>query len=221
MNTELFHWDIECVAEYKDFETFELNDSRGAELFKKKYDKLNWVEKYPTYNDAYLEQGGIVSTFGRIVCISYGYVSNTGAPVITSAYGNDERDIVFKFNEVLKKVETKNFNLCGFRIVYFDIPYLLHKLHKYGIEPANILYLYDKKPWEMRVVDISDDWKSKFAWGFSFDEVCYELGVESPKDNMDGSQVHQYYWSGRIEEIKTYCEKDVNSSIRVANLIYK
>lgn len=221
MNTELFHWDIECAAEYKDFETFELNDARGAELFKKKFDKLESLKKYSSYDEAYLEQGGIVSTFGRIVCISYGYVSNTGAPIITSAYGDDERDIVFKFNEVLKKVETKNFNLCGFRLVYFDIPYLLHKLHKYGIEPANILYLYDKKPWEMRVVDISDDWKSKFAWAFSFDEVCYELGVESPKDAMDGSEVHKYYWSGRIEEVKTYCEKDVNSSIKVANLIYK
>jgi predicted PolB exonuclease-like 3'-5' exonuclease len=221
MNTELFHWDIETVAEYKDFETFELNDSRGAELFKKKYDKLNWVDKYPSYKEAYLEQGGIVSTFGKIVCISYGYVTNTGAHVISSAYGNDEREVVFKFNEVLKKVETKNFNLCGFRLVYFDIPYFLHKLHKYGIKPANILYLYDKKPWEIRVVDISDDWKSKFAWAFSFDEVCYELGVESPKDAMNGSEVHTYYWSGRLEEVKTYCEKDVNSSIKVANLIYK
>ena len=101
------------------------------------------------------------------------------------------------------------------------IPWILHKLHKYGIEPANILYLYSTKPWEIRVVDIADDWKLRFAYTSTFDEVCYELGVESPKDAMDGSDVHKYYWSGRIEEIKTYCEKDVNSSIRVANLIYK
>ena len=73
----------------------------------------------------------------------------------------------------------------------------------------------------MRMVDISDDWRSKFAWAFSFDELCYELGVESPKDAMDGSDVHKYYWSGRIEEIKTYCEKDVSSSINVSKLIYR
>jgi hypothetical protein len=41
------------------------------------------------------------------------------------------------------------------------------KLHKYGIEPANIIYLYDKKPWDCKIVDMSDDWKSKFAWAFS------------------------------------------------------
>jgi hypothetical protein len=70
-----------------------------------------------------------------------------------------------------------------FRINYFDIPWVLHKLHKYGIEPANIIYLYDKKPWDCKIVDMSDDWKSKFAWAFSFDEMCYEIGVMSPKFN--------------------------------------
>lgn len=221
MNTELFHWDIETVAEHKDFETFELNDERGSNLFKKKFHKMRWEDKYPTYNDAYLEQGGIVSTFGKIVCISYGYTNNNGVPVITSAYGDDEREVIFKFNEVLKKVETKNFNLCGFRILSFDLPYLLHKLHKYGIEPANILYLYDKKPWEMRMVDISDDWRSKFAWAFSLDEASYELGIDSPKDAMDGSQVHQYYWNGRLEDVRVYCEKDVNVCIEISKKMYR
>jgi hypothetical protein len=38
--------------------------------------------------------------------------------------------IVNDFNELLKKVEKKNFNLCGFRIINFDIPWILHKLFK-------------------------------------------------------------------------------------------
>ena len=218
---ENFFFDIETAGQYKDFESFQLNDLRGSELFKKKFYKMNWDTKYASYDDAYSDQAGIISTYGKIVCISFGYVNNEGTAMISSYYGDDEKDIVNKFNNLLKKIELKSFNLCGFRILYFDVPYLLHKLHKYGIEPANILYLYDKKPWEMRMVDISDDWKSKFAWAFSFDEVAYELGIESPKDAMDGSQVHRYYWEGRLEEIKTYCEKDVNASIQVSNLIYK
>jgi hypothetical protein len=36
------------------------------------------------------------------------------------------------------------------------------------------------------------------------------LGVNSPKDDMNGSQVHsQFYMHNNIEEIKKYCEKDV------------
>jgi predicted PolB exonuclease-like 3'-5' exonuclease len=67
---------------------------------------------------------------------------------------------------------------------------------------------------------MSDDWKSKFAWAFSFDEMCYELGIESPKDNMNGGDVHDAYWEGRVEEVKIYCEKDVKASIRVSQIIY-
>ena len=218
---ELFHFDIETAGQYKDYDTFLDNDERGARLFLGKYEKMNWSEKYADVNEAYIENAGIISTYGRIVCISFGYIDNEGNNKISSFYGDDEQDIVNSFNNLLKKIETKSFNLSGFRINHFDIPWVLHKLHKYGIEPANMIYLYDKKPWDLRVVDMSDDWKGRFAWAFSFDEMCYELDVVSPKDIINGSDVHKYYWSGRVEDIKTYCEKDVNSSIEVSKKLYK
>jgi predicted PolB exonuclease-like 3'-5' exonuclease len=218
---ELFHFDLETAGNYKDYETFLLEDDRGAKLFESKYKKLGWEEKYSSIDDAYQNNAGIVSTYGRIVCISFGFIDNEGNNKISSYYGDNEEEIVTSFNNLLKKIETKSFNLSGFRINHFDIPWVLHKLHKYGIEPASIIYLYDKKPWDMRITDMSDDWKQKFAWAFSFDEMCYELGVKSPKDIINGSDVHKYYWSGKIEDIKTYCEKDVSSSIDASLKIYK
>ena len=218
---DLFMFDIETAGNYKDYNTFLDNDERGAKLFLGKYEKMNWCEKYEDINEAYLENAGIVPTYGRIVCISFGFIDNEGMSKISSYYGDNEEEIVTSFNNLLKKIETKSFNLSGFRINHFDIPWVLHKLHKYGIEPANIIYLYDKKPWDVRVTDMSDDWKGKFAWAFSFDEMCYELGVVSPKDIINGSDVHKYYWSGRVEDIKTYCEKDVSSSIDVSKKLYK
>jgi predicted PolB exonuclease-like 3'-5' exonuclease len=216
---ELFHFDIETAGNYKDFQTFEDNDERGASLFKSKYERSSWGEKYENVYEAYLDNAGIVSTYGRIVCISFGYLDN-GQERISSFYGTDEKEIVEKFNNLLKKIELKDFNLAGFRINYFDIPWVLHKLHKYGIKPANIIYLYDKKPWDVRIVDIADDWKCKFAWAFSFDEVAYELGINSPKENMNGSEVHKYYWMGRLSDIKRYCEMDVDVCIEVSKKLY-
>jgi predicted PolB exonuclease-like 3'-5' exonuclease len=216
---ELFHFDIETAGQYKDFIEFEKNDERGSNLFKGKYQKMGWDEKYENIHDAYLDNAGIVPTYGRIVCISFGYLDN-GQERISSFYGDDEKDIVEKFNNLLKKIEKKDFNLSGFRVAYFDVPWIMHKLAKYGIKPADIISTYNKKPWEMRITDMSDDWKSKFAWAFSFDEMCYELGVESPKDNMNGSEVHIAYWEGRVNDVRTYCEKDVRSSIKVSELIY-
>lgn len=220
MNTELFHFDIETCGICPDYETFKLNDNRGASLFESKYNKMEWFNKYSDINEAYIENAGIISTYGKICCISFGYTDNTGIKRISSYYGTDEKEIVENFNNLLQKIETKNFNLSGFRINYFDIPWLLHKLHKYEIKPANIISPYNKKPWDMRITDISEDWRGKFAWAFSFDELAYELGVNSPKDNMNGSMVHKYYHEGKLEMIKEYCEKDVLASIEVSLKIY-
>lgn len=221
MIQDLFHFDIETAGNYPDWETFKSNDLRGAKLFEGKYNKMNWEEKYGSIEEAYLDNAGIISTYGRIVCISFGFLDDKGEKKIRSFYGDDEKDIVESFNNLLKKIETKNFNLSGFRILYFDIPWVLHKLHKYGIEPTNMIYMYDKKPWDMRITDMSDDWKGKFAWAFSFDEMCYEIGVQSPKDNMNGSEVHKAYWNGEVDNIRQYCEKDVSSSIDCGLKIYK
>ena len=217
---ELFHFDIETCGQYPDYKTFLSEDERGAKLFSGKFERMNWSEKYKDIDEAYLENAGIIPTYGKICCISFGYLDNEGQKQIRSIYGEDEKEIVNSFNELLKKIEKKNFSLSGFRINYFDIPWVLHKLHKWGIQPADMIYVYGKKPWDMRVVDMSDDWRQKFAWAFSFDEMCYELGVRSPKDVINGSDVHKFFWSGRLEEIKTYCEKDVSSSIDVSLKIY-
>ena len=213
-------FDIETVGEYKDYETFLLNDERGANLFEGKWKRMKWDEKF-SLEDSYLDQAGIISTYGRICCISFGYVDANGQKQIRSFHGTDERYIVESFNDLLKKIEQKNFNLSGFRINYFDIPWVLHKLHRYGITPADMIRPYEKKPWEMRIVDMADDWKQKFAYSYSFDEMCYELGVPSPKTKMDGSLVHEYYHAGRLEEIKEYCEMDVSSSIDAGLKLYK
>lgn len=217
---ELFHFDIETVGQYKNYDDFLESDERGARLFMSKYQKMGWEDKYDNINEAYKENAGIISTYGKIVCISFGYIDQNGDKHIRSFYGDDEKDIVNSFNNLLMKIEKKSFNLSGFRINHFDIPWLLHKLHKYGVKPADIIYMYDKKPWDMRIVDMSDDWKGKFAWSYSFDEMCYELGVESPKNNLNGSEVHHTYWSGGIEKVKDYCEKDVLASIESSLKIY-
>jgi predicted PolB exonuclease-like 3'-5' exonuclease len=50
--------------------------------------------------------------------------------------------------------------------------------------------------------------------------MCYELGVESPKDKINGGDVNTYFWNGKLEEIKEYCEKDVKACIEAAKRIY-
>lgn len=145
---ELFYFDIETVGNYKNFNEFQLNDEVGSSLFKKKHEKM-WPDK--NIDDSYLENAGIISTYGKIVCISYGFLENDGTYFIRSITG-DEIDILKKFNIVLDKVKSKNFNLSGYRIIHFDIPWVLHKCHKYDIKPSDIILTHGKKPWEMNML---------------------------------------------------------------------
>jgi hypothetical protein len=97
---ELFMFDIETVGEYPDFETFRSNDERGAKLFESKYHKMKWDERYGDINEAYIDNAGIISTYGKIVCISFGYLDNNGSKQIRSFYGDDEKSIVSSFNNL-------------------------------------------------------------------------------------------------------------------------
>jgi hypothetical protein len=50
------------------------------------------------------------------------------------------------------------------------------------------------------------------AWqeGFtSLDLLATTLGIDSPKDDINGSEVHEAYYGGQIDRIKEYCQKDV------------
>jgi hypothetical protein len=46
--------------------------------------------------------------------------------------------------------------------------------------------------------------------------LAYILGIPSPKDDIDGSQVGHVYWVEKdLERIVTYCRKDVITVIQI------
>ena len=68
----------------------------------------------------------------------------------------------------------------------------------------------EKKPWEVPHIDTME------LWGFgdykhftSLKLLTHILGIPSPKDDIDGSQVREvYYVEKDIDRIIRYCEKD-------------
>ena len=81
---KLFHFDIETAGNYPDYQTFKSEDERGAKLFENKYNK-RWANDY-TIDEAYVNNAGIISTYGRICCISFGVVEADGNKKISSYY---------------------------------------------------------------------------------------------------------------------------------------
>ena len=47
---------------------------------------------------------------------------------------------------------------------------------------------------------------------YNLSHMCLLLGIPTPKSDMDGSQVQQFYNDGRLAEIQQYCSRDVEAS---------
>jgi hypothetical protein len=80
-----------------------------------------------------------------------------------------------------------------------------------GIALPNKLNLFGKKPWEVPHLDTLELWKfGDYKHFTSLKLLTKVLGIPSPKDDIDGSEVaHVFYVENDIDRIITYCEKDV------------
>lgn len=216
MYKNFFYFDIETTSKYPSFFDFKLDNDRGAELFRVRYEKYKIFDKSwdKDISEAYIEKAGILPEYGKIVCISFG-LFDKDIKKIYSIIDDNEEKLLNKFIQVLLKA-TKSRYLCGFNIKAFDIPFIVKKLYKYSIDIPSCLDFIDRKPWEILVKDIYDIWRMTGNMTASLDEVTYELGIDSPKIIMNGSDIHEYYWEKKdIDSIMKYCESDVDATISI------
>jgi len=192
-------------------------------------DKFNLIrkrmpEKYSdetTASEAFETSAGIYAEFGKIVCISVGFIHYKGAEMCFRAKsfaGHDEKAILEDFASLLAKFcTTKDHTLCGHNIKEFDIPYICRRMLINGVALPAILNISGKKPWEINFIDTLELWKfGDFKNYTSLKLLTAVFGIPTPKDDIDGSQVaHVYYVENDVERIATYCQKDVLATAQV------
>ena len=171
--------------------------------------------------DFYESNAGIWAEFGKIVCISVGYISGKNQIRIKSFYGHNEKSVLEDFADLLNNhFYSSQSLLCGHNIKEFDIPYIARRMLVHQIELPNLLQLFGKKPWEVPHLDTMELWKfGDYKHFTSLNLLAHILGIPTPKDDIDGSQVAEvYYKQKNLERIRIYCEKDV---ITVAQIFRK
>lgn len=200
--------DVETVPQYKSYES--LPDSK-----KKFWDhKAGLLSKSEDQTPETLyERAGIYSEFGKIICISSGYIKTVeGVPglYIKSFYGHDERSVLSNFIEMISKLSSQ-WSLCAHNGKEFDFPYLCRRMVVNGLEIPSILDLSGKKPWEVKHLDTMELWKfGDYKSYVSLDLLADIFNIPSPKDDIDGSMVRAvYYEENNLERIVAYCSKDV------------
>lgn len=175
-----------------------------------------------TAEDFY-ERAGIWAEFGKIVCISVGYftIKNDIRHFRVTSFVGSELAILHDFSNLLNNYFGQPQHLlCGHNIKEFDIPFIARRMIVNAIPIPNKINFIGKKPWEVPHLDTLELWKfGDYKHFTSLKLLTKVLGIPSPKDDIDGSQVSQvYYREKNIGRIASYCEKD---TISVAQIFMK
>lgn len=192
-------------------------------LWQKKSDRLNKLlsddeKKEPAAH--YAECAGIYAEFGRIICISVGFLKNEEFRVKSYA-GDDEKELLEDFAVLLNKFYNKQDHmLCAHNGKEFDYPYIARRMLVQGIQLPGILNTAGKKPWEVGHLDTMELWKFGDYKSFtSLDLLAAIFDIPTPKDDIDGSMVSTvYYEDNDLERIVEYCQKD---TLTVAQLMLR
>jgi len=202
--------DIETVPEY---ETFEELSETMQELFDKKT-KYQRKDEY-TVSEYYQERAGVLSEFSKVVCISAGFIHTDSSGEKTfrvkSYYDHDEKKILSDFKILLNNnYSSYDTYLCAHNGKEFDYPFIARRMIVKGIALPETLDIAGKKPWEVRHLDTMELWKFGDYKHYTSIKLLTEiLGIPSPKDDIDGSEVANVYYKKKdLERIAIYCEKD-------------
>jgi 3'-5' exonuclease len=165
--------------------------------------------------EAVYDRAGIYSEFGKIICISVGYIKDKN-PLsfrLKSFFGDDEKVLLEEFSGMLIKFSKsrKEALLCAHNGKEFDFPYIARRMIINKLVIPEILDNAGKKPWEIKLLDTMDLWKfGDYKNYTSLDLLTSVLGIPSPKNDIDGSMVARvYYEENDLKRIVRYCEKDV------------
>ena len=224
---KLLFVDIETVGVDEDLDSLHHTNPKlskvweetGWDYFKRKYSEDSELSS----NQMFVKRAALLPEFGKIVCISVGFIVPSGETKLDSFYG-DEKNILISTSELLNRVDKLGFVICGHNVKNFDLPYIAKRMLINNIPVPKILPNYTIKPWESRVLDTKEVWGfNSFGGLSSLNLVCTSLGLETSKEGeVNGSNMHKYYYdSNNIEKIKNYCEEDVKCTINLVKKLKK
>ena len=214
---DILFLDIETVPETQHFSELDIAKQELWEL------KSQYQRKEDATAEEFYDRAGIWAEFGKIICISVGYFNIQGDKRtfrVTSFYG-DEVKILKEFKNLLINhfSQTKHL-LCAHNGKEFDFPYIARRMIIHNIQLPYKLNLFGKKPWEVPHLDTLELWKfGDYKTYTSLKLLANVLGIPSPKDDIDGSEVYRvYYKENDMDRIIAYCEKD---TITVAQIFLR
>lgn len=219
--------DIETVPMQPDFEDLsdemqELWGIKARNILRRPTDEeIDSEELAATFSD----RAGIYAEFGKIVCISVGYLTRQPGSDdlilrLKSFANHTEAVALDDFSDLLDRHfnSPEKYALCGHNIKEFDIPYICRRMLINQLPLPRMIDIAGKKPWETKhLLDTLEMWKFGDIKNYtSLRLLTAVFDIPSPKDDMDGGDVAAVYWGDRdLDRIASYCEKDVAATVQL------
>jgi len=151
--------------------------------------------------------------FGKIICISLGYVAEDETIHLKSLIGDDEAQLLKEFNRV---IENRKGIFIHYNGLNFDIPFILQRMSHHGITLSNRrfgdLRRFSTDPhFDVMMQYYNWDMQKVLPLG-----ILAELhGLPSPKEDLSGSKIYQAYLDGEWDRIRHYCEFDTATTLNL------
>jgi 3'-5' exonuclease len=147
-------------------------------------------------------------SFGRILCIGYA-LDNDRVECLCDE--KDEAGILRKFWDIARNVDL----FIGHNIIDFDMRFIYQRSIINKVIPSKDLGFARYRNFPM--FDTMKEWSKWSMTNIGLEHIALALGIPSPKDGIDGSQVYDFYKAGKTDEIAEYCKRDVETT----RLVYK
>lgn len=184
-------------------------------------EKSSYMQRDGSSAKEVYSKAGIFAEFGKIVCITVGYIPPAiDAPELRlkSFYGHDEKMILEDFAELLREhYNTEEHLLCAHNGKEFDFPWIARRMLVNNVALPYIIDIHGKKPWEVKHLDTMELWKfGDYKHFTSLKLLAHMFNIPTPKDDIQGSDVGRVYWEDKdLQRIVTYCQKDVLTVVQL------
>ncbi|KKS19132.1 MAG: 3'-5' exonuclease, PolB [Parcubacteria group bacterium GW2011_GWC1_41_7] len=95
----------------------------------------------------------------------------------------------------------------------FDLPYIMVRSAAHHIKPSVNLIKHYKHADLYPLLSFYGSLD-----GVSLHSACTGFGIETPKNDIDGSKVSEYFYAGKLGEIGAYCMRDVLATAQLYDI---
>jgi predicted PolB exonuclease-like 3'-5' exonuclease len=202
-----------------DIETVPLQDlsEYSTSVQEKIFEKIERRQSHdPKFDYNYF--ASLHGDFGKIICLSLGYIAEDESIRLKSFWGEDEHQILLQFNETLEKHQGIYLHYNGLN---FDVPFILQRMAHHGLAPAGNSFSnmrrFSAEP-HFDVMMMYYNWDLQKALPLGILAELYS--IPSPKEELSGDKIFEVYQAKEWTKIIHYCEFDTATTLNLWRKIF-